>query len=177
MNKRQRMRRGLIVILVVAGVGLLCPFRLGVVQGSSMLPAIQDGTLCVVDRSYYRFHAIRQGDIVIVKHEGQLLTKRVFAAPGDTVHLIRYTDDGGYQIPGPAELRLLPKLARRGYAARLIRLTLAPDRCFVVGDNRAASYDSRQFGPVETSAIVGRVVGPVAELRRARPASTLRASL
>src|SRR5262245_2962633 len=137
-----------------------CPFRLGIVHGQSMYPTLQNGDVLLLDQNYYRQHPVRAGDIVVLRHGGEYLTKRVFAAAGDRVTLLRFLEDGTYEIPTPTELTKLREACRhhRGYDGRIVTLQVPPGECFVVGDNRANSYDSRQFGFVPTQDVIGRMV-------------------
>jgi signal peptidase I len=150
--------------LTAAALYVGCPFRLGVVRGDSMSPTVKNGAFYLMDRAYYRTHPVRPGEIIVFRLGNEVLTKRVYAAPGNTVSLLRFAQDGTYEVPRPVDMGRLNKVdawARRRHlraAVRLVRLQLPEDRCFVLGDNSAGSYDSRQFGPLDTATILGKVV-------------------
>jgi signal peptidase I len=73
---------------------LLCPFSIGVVQGSSMTPTFRPGQLFLLDRGYYRNHPIQRGDVVVVRSNGHTMIKRVFAVAGDSIWLLVQADGG-----------------------------------------------------------------------------------
>lgn len=137
-----------------------CPFRLGIVHGQSMCPTLRNGEVVLLDQRYYRNHPVRAGDIVVLRHGGDYLTKRIYAAPGDEVTLLSFPDDGTYEIPSPVEISKLQavRLKSRCFEGRIITVQVPPGECFVVGDNRSNSYDSREFGFIPTESLVGKMV-------------------
>jgi signal peptidase I len=147
--------------LLAACLYLECPFRLSVVWGQSMSPTIENGAICLLDRDYYQRHELRRGDIVAFRAGSEVLTKRVYGAPGDSITLLAFTDDGTYEIPIPASVPRLRTLARCCTWFRVVDIKLRTDQCFVIGDNADSSYDSRQFGSVAVSSVMGKVVGTV----------------
>jgi len=144
-------------LAVIMGA-LCCPFRLGVVFGQSMSPTLYPGELCLLDRSFYQRHPVQRGDIVLFVRGRDVMTKRVYGAPGDSLTLLRYLDDGTYEMPRNALDKFLRTYGPWSRYVRLVTLKLGPNECFVLGDNEPRSYDSRQFGPIATSAILGKLV-------------------
>ena len=62
------------------------------VQGTSMLPLLDDSERIIVNKFIYRFHSIERGDVVVFwypKDPSVSFIKRVVAVPGDTVELRR----------------------------------------------------------------------------------------
>ena len=148
---------------VLALVGAISPWRPGVVVGRSMEPTLSPGTAFLIDRSYYRTHPVRRGDIVVLKHDGETWIKRVFAAAGETFWTWR-EPCGGHILHEPIRSEQKEKFAQFashmrsiGGDVRVVPLRLSGDQIFVVGDGWV-SEDSREFGPVEMEEIVGRVV-------------------
>src|SRR5438067_13310890 len=79
-----------ITAVTLLAVYLGCPFRLNVVQGDSMEPTIRNGSLCVLDRTYYANHPLQPGEIITFRQGDENMTKRVYGAPGQTLRLVRY---------------------------------------------------------------------------------------
>ncbi|KAG9521820.1 LexA/Signal peptidase, partial [Aureobasidium melanogenum] len=106
--------------------------------GPSMLPTLNaSGTSVIVSKWYRRGRGIQVGDIVSYKHpiHGEITTiKRVIGMPGDFV--LRDT-------PGKGD-------------GTMIQVPVG--HCWTVGDNLAASRDSRMYGPVPLALIKGKVV-------------------
>lgn len=111
-----------------------------------------DGTDAESQRWLFPFHAPQQGD-VIVFHEpnnpSRDFVKRVIGVPGDTVELrfgIVYVNDlpldETYLVKRDTS-NLAPVFVQQGFY-------------FVLGDNRAVSYDSRELGPIPQENIVGK---------------------
>ena len=130
-------------------------FRLYVVEGTSMEPSIKAGDCLLVSRKGYRGGTPARGDVAVivdpVKRERNQL-KRIVGMPGEDVRLYEGTllIDGEH-YPEPY-LAGLPSSV--GLGDSLWRL--GDDQYFVMGDNRAHSTDSRQFGPITTELIGGK---------------------
>jgi signal peptidase I len=146
---------------------LAFPVKLGVVVGDSMNPTLQAGDLYLMDRGYYRSHSVRQGDVVVFEHNGQTYLKRVLAAGGDTVYLVRQPGDDEAELVKDWQVSRMRKMQKHRSWRGVFRLTeqrLPENTCFVVGDNLSVSLDSRTFGPIPTTAIRGKVLlAPPAE--------------
>jgi signal peptidase I len=144
---------------VVATIRAASPLTMTTVLGHSMEPALRPGGSYVLDRGYYRSYALGRGDIVVFRQGGDTYIKRVYALPGDQVWLLKADDESGDQLLEPREAA---RLQRAHPGSRLpyyhvVSLTIPAGRCFVVGDNSVNSIDSRQFGSVPISSILGRV--------------------
>jgi signal peptidase I len=147
---------------ILSGLGLfhlLCPLQLGIVSGSSMEPSFRSGQMILIDRRYYRDHPVRRGDVIILREGDDVLIKRIYALAGDSFWTLMSAEGGEMyrEIVEPGMLprvrRLMPMLSYY----RLTRLTVPPGSIYVVGDHTNASIDSRHFGPVPQTAILGRV--------------------
>ena len=117
----------LMPILLFCSVWLLFHTVLfvGVVPSSSMEPTIPEGSIILGNRLV---GSLGQGDIIVFRHEGKTLVKRVVAVPGDTVYLDDL--DGSFTVN-----RETPNATR---------ILTVPENCFfVVGDSRDNSLDSR----------------------------------
>lgn len=155
-----------LIQVVAVSLAIIIPVRYFLIQpfyvkGASMEPSFFDHEYLIIDELSYRFHGPERGDIVVFRYPAdpsQFFIKRVIGLPGETVEV----SDGAVKIYNDAspngmtldELVYLPEEYASG-GKRTV--TLRADEYFVMGDNRPASLDSRYFGPVQRSAIVGRV--------------------
>lgn len=125
-----------------------------------MEPNFFDHEYLIIDELSYRFHQPQRGDIVVFRYPNdpkQFFIKRVIGLPGETVDIA-----GGqikiFNAKDPNGVVLDEKsYLDQDFTATTRTVTLKNDEYFVLGDNRAASLDSRYFGPVKRSFIVGRV--------------------
>jgi len=123
------------------------------VEGQSMQPNLYDNQRLIIEKVSYRFHLPRRGDIVVLKLPNRRqsdppLIKRVVALPGETIEI----RDGRVYINGQAlEESYLEQLTSGNMPPRVV----SPDYVFVLGDNRGSSNDSRSFGEVALSDIIG----------------------
>ena len=129
--------------------------KLYVVRGSSMEPSLFDGDVLLVTRLR---RSPRRGDVAIVGAPTDMdvgwQVKRVVGLPGDRVSFecgLLYVN-GAYH-PEPY-LGGLP--ADIGLASRYWQV--GSDECIVLGDNRARSTDSRDFGPIPLTRLAGLAV-------------------
>lgn len=157
---------GVLAIVLFAVWGALIAGDLSAHQVIS--PSMAD-TLLVGDRVIVRRIAeqtpLRVGDVVVVEAPdgiGLPLVKRVAAGPGDTVAAL-----GPFVMINRrvARLDLQHDGTRRRHGTQ--SWTLRAGEYFVLGDNRAESFDSTSFGPVPRASITGRVLFRYAPLARA----------
>ena len=168
-RRRRRRRRAGIDWLIIFGVAIggALLLRLFVVQqfavdGESMLGTLRSGDRVIVNKLSYVAHDPRHGDIVVLEDinasvEVRDLIKRVIALPGET---IEYRSCHLY-INGSlvVEPYLDPQLVRPGHCGDPQRpVTVEPGHVFVMGDNRAASLDSRAsaIGQLPVDNMIGR---------------------
>lgn len=125
------------------------------VSGSSMTETFHDKDYLFVEKLGYHFTNPKQGDVVvfnppIIERTEDRFIKRVIGVPGDTVKI----EDGVTYVNGNA--------LKEDYVAhpnmQTANVTLKADQYFVMGDNRAGSYDSRSWGPITKDEIQGRVL-------------------
>jgi signal peptidase I len=117
------------------------------VKGGSMRPTLDAGQRIAV-APLVRPPA--RGDLVVLRSPRDIeVVKRVVGLPGERVRLRA----GRLEVDGQAVPE--PYLAQPGAGA--LDLELGPTEYLVLGDHRAASTDSRDFGPVGADALVGRV--------------------
>lgn len=152
----------LLLAAVLATLGLFhlfCPWQVGVVSGASMEPSFRSHQIILINRRYYQRHPLRRGDVVILRADGMVLIKRIYALGGDSFWTLLNTDDGELyrEIIEPTRLAKIRRLMPLIPSYRLTRTTVPAGMIYVVGDNTNASLDSRSFGPVPISAVLGRV--------------------
>jgi signal peptidase I len=133
------------------------------IPSESMENTLHVGDRVLVNKLSYRLHDVHKGDIVVFERPPaeagepaiKDLIKRVIAGPGDT---IEGRDGMVYVNDQPLDEDYLPtdKCPARRCTANLPRQTIPADHYFVMGDNRTNSKDSRSFGPISESLIVGR---------------------
>lgn len=127
---------------------------LGMAQGDSMSPTLPDGTLVLIWRMDKQYH---KADMVFFRRAngGNEVVKRIVALPGDKVDI-----RGG-------QLWVNDKVVKEPYIYQSTEvkkdgigfpLVLAADEYFVLGDHRAISKDSRNYGPVHKREIDGRII-------------------
>jgi len=132
------------------------------IPSGSMVPTLQIGDRILVNKFLFDYHTLREGAIVVFTRppadtmctsELGDLVKRVIGLPGQTIWSVGdriYVD--GHVLAEP----YLPRDDPLG-AKPIVRQTIPQDRYFMMGDNRAISCDSRYWGTIPGSSIVGRV--------------------
>jgi signal peptidase I len=124
------------------------------VEGTSMLPNLEDQDRLFIDKFAFRVGEIHRGDVVVFRYprdETKNYIKRVVGLPGDEVEI----DHGRVYVNG----RLLhePYVPTRFADDRSAAAIKIPaGEYFVLGDHRNISSDSREFGPVDRSLIYGK---------------------
>ncbi|MGB8029392.1 MAG: signal peptidase I [Terracidiphilus sp.] len=126
------------------------------VEGTSMLPRLEDSDRLFINKFVYHFTAIDHGDVVVFHYPRdpeKSYIKRVIALPGDQLRV----DHGRVFVNGKAlrEAYVPPEYRDSRSVAEI---TLLPDEYYVMGDHRSISSDSRDFGPVDRSLIYGKAV-------------------
>ena len=148
--------KDLLETLVLAGLLFLAINAVSArirVDGSSMVPTLNDGQFVMVNRLIYKYSDPNHGDVVVFHYPrdpDQEYIKRIIGLPGDTV-MIRngQTYLNGQQVDEP-------------YIAASTNTTgewkVPGDHLFVLGDNRNNSQDSRNFGFVSMENIIGKAI-------------------
>ncbi len=150
---------------VAVCLGALLAFRLWVVEpimvGSiSMEPTVAAGSVVWLDKTAPRLTDLHAGQLVVFpepevggRSDG-LLLKRVVARAGQTVSM----KDGVLYVDGvPASEPYVDQKTIDGVYFGTV--TVPAGELFVLGDNRETSIDSRHFGPVFESEVLGTVLG------------------
>jgi signal peptidase I len=135
------------------------------IPSASMVPTLSVYDRLLVQKAFFSWHDVREGNIVVFTHPprddcpgppGDLI-KRVIALPGQTI----YSSGNAIYINGhrlaepylPASDPLGPAIASSKHPYRV-----PPGEFYVMGDNRADSCDSRYWGPIQGTTIVGKAI-------------------
>ncbi len=151
-------------MLLFAIVFAVLALRPGQVSGISMEPRIDSDDYVVINALAYRLGAPHRGDIVAFHHERSapsIYIKRVIGIPGDRIAI----DRGTVSVNGTV---LDEPYVRFRDARSAAAVTVPPDAYYVLGDNRANSEDSRAWGFVPASDLIGRAmfeIWPLAHVR------------
>jgi signal peptidase I len=144
------------IAVPVAGASVAQPWH---VEGHSMEPGIQDGSVLLVDTISPHLTGYARGDIVVVptpetaRYAFPILVKRIVAVAGDHVEV----RDGSLFVNGTRAVE--PYLAAGTTipgGPRATSVVIPPGSVFVMGDHRQNSFDSKAFGPVPVATLVGR---------------------
>jgi len=149
-------RRTAVRVLVLAAVSfvtfrwVLMPIR---AEGISMLPTYRSGSLNLVNRLAFAYGTPQRGDIIAIRLAGPhvLYVKRIVALPGERFSMIQ----GQAYIDG---VPLLEPYVRERRPWDYAEVTLTPREYFVIGDNRGMRASDHDFGRVDVTRIVGRVI-------------------
>jgi signal peptidase I len=126
------------------------------VEGTSMLPRLEDQDRLFINKFVYHFTSIERGDVVVFHYPRdpeKSYIKRVIALPGDRLRI----SQGTVLLNGVAlRENYVPEEFKdsRSYA----EIVVPEGMFFMMGDHRSISSDSREFGPVERSLIYGKAV-------------------
>jgi signal peptidase I len=150
----------LIALLIVIPIRLFIaqPF---IVRGASMDPTFENNEYLIVDQVTYRFHPPERSDVVIFrypKNPSIFFIKRIIGLPGETVEITgeRITIRRGVGVdPIVLDQSFIdPSRMSAEYGV----YALGENEYFVMGDNRKESSDSRTWGPLPKSDLIGRAV-------------------
>ena len=177
-HRRKSRRRALTewVIILVVAVSVSMLVRTYVVQqfsipSGSMEPTLNVGDRILVDKLSVAWGSIHRGDIVVFRHPPKALTtcappvepifiKRVIGLPGDVL-----TSKGStIYVDGKALKQTWQTTSPFGPA--IGRVVVPANHYFMMGDNRGSSCDSRYWGTVPRSDIIGKAFVKIWPLSR-----------
>lgn len=148
--------RDLVISLAIAAFIVIFLYQPVKVEGTSMMPSLDDQERIFVNKFVYRLEAIQRGDIVVFRYPrdpSKSFIKRVIGVGGDRIRIA----DGRTYVNGKATLEdYVPStyMDERTYQ----EIVIPQNSYFVMGDHRSLSNDSRDFGPVKSSFIYGKAV-------------------
>lgn len=150
-----------LIIIFAVRYFLIKPF---VVKGASMQPNFYDSEYLIIDELTYRFREPERGEVVVfhpptkaggIEPSAQYYIKRIIGLPGEKVEVHNgvitiYNDDHPNGV-------VLDEPYIGEYTDGDISRPIPENEYFLLGDNRTNSLDSRVFGPVPISNIIGKV--------------------
>lgn len=150
-------RFALIAVIIVVPIRMFVaqPF---IVSGASMEQTFQNGQYLIVDQLSYHFDAPERGDVVIFRYPKdptKFFIKRIIALPGDTISIDGSTITITNEIHPGGAILAEPYVGMMS-EDNLLSERLGDGEYFVMGDNRDFSSDSRMWGILHESQIVGR---------------------
>jgi signal peptidase I len=148
--------RDLVISLAISGFIIIFVYQPVKVEGTSMMPSLEDQERIFVNKFVYRIEPIERGDVVVFRYPrdpSKSFIKRVVGLAGDRIRInagqvwVNGTRQKEDYVPRAYEdLRSYPEIV------------VPPGSYFVLGDHRSLSNDSRDFGPVGESYIYGKAV-------------------
>lgn len=102
-------------------------FRVSYISGNSMHPTLKNNSLIIIDKYLYKIFDIQRGDILILQIKNEEVIKRLAFLPGENAEFNNET------------------------------ISLKNNEIYILGDNPKESIDSRNFGPVNTKNIIGKI--------------------
>jgi signal peptidase I len=161
----------IIILVKLVQAFLIQPF---IVDGASMLPTYHNKEFLLVDKFSYRVKNPERGDVMIFKlyentnnpYEGKHLIKRVIGLPGERV-VVKNAITTIYNKKNPNGFVLDEPFVSFKDITKDVNVTLDEYHYFVMGDNRAQSYDSRDWGALDEINIKGQVLFRVYPFKQA----------
>ena len=136
------------------------------IDGPSMQTTLMPEDRVLVNKMSYKLHDIHRGDVIVfdrvtneVQHDD--LIKRVLGLPGETLEIrscIVFINGVQVDEPylNPEQTSQVEPSARCGSHTDMAPVVVPEEMVFVMGDNRVQSFDSRDFGPIDTDKVRGR---------------------
>lgn len=164
-KRRARFFKSFLVYTAIAFI-ITLPIRFFVVEpyvvsGASMTPTFDGNDYIIIDKLTYTYQKPQRGDVIIFRYPldpSVFYIKRIVGLPGETMTVtnrvvsfmgkdgVRHIIEGSHASLSDAD------------TWQSSTTILAPHEYFVLGDNRDASSDSREWGPLQEKFIVGRAL-------------------
>ena len=148
--------RDLVLSILLAFIVIVFLYQPVQVEGTSMLPHLENHERIFINKFVYRFEPIRRGEIVVFWYPldtSKSYIKRVIGLPGERVSILEgrvYINDKpleeSYLQPGYLDHQSYPPVV------------IEPGHYYVLGDHREYSNDSRIWGTVDRKYIYGKAV-------------------
>lgn len=153
-----------VFIFALIAFGIVLPFRMYIaepylVDGRSMDPTFATGDYLIVDKISYTFNLPERNSVVVLKYPkdtNKSFIKRIVGLPGEkviikdnVVTIVNAENPDGFVVDGS----YVTHTSNGSYEKEL-----GADEYYVLGDNRAESFDSRFWGPLQKKYIIGKPV-------------------
>jgi signal peptidase I len=153
-TNRHSWLRDLVVSVAISAFIIIFLYQPVRVEGTSMLPQLEDQDRLFINKIAYRMGDIHSGDVVVFQYprdHTKSYIKRIIALPGDRLRI----DHGQVYVNGIslAETYVPNRFTDDRSQPEMV---LPPHEYWVMGDHRSISSDSRDFGPVERDLIYGK---------------------
>lgn len=159
--QKKKMLKIVLIVLVILIAAVLArigytytEYKTFIVNGPAMAPTLLNEEKIVVSEN---ISSIKRYDIIVFKENGTELVKRVIGLPGDrvvikggSVTIYNSTNPNGFN-PDSGQNYLAPGTTTSGN----INITVPANDYYVLGDNRPDSLDSRYYGPISKTNIIG----------------------
>jgi signal peptidase I len=153
-----------IIKFILLALIIVIPIRLFVAQpflvnGRSMDPTLKDRDYLIVDELSYHLREPHRGEVIIFRYPldtKQHFVKRLIGVPGDTVKIVNgsvtvITKEG-------ETIKLDDSYVTNHSYESLVDIVVPEGQLFVMGDNRAESYDSRSWRFLPMNLATGRAI-------------------
>ena len=148
--------RDLVISLAISAFIIVFLYQPVKVEGTSMMPSLDDQERIFINKFVYRIEPIQRGDIVVFRYPrdpSKSFIKRVIGVAGDHIRII----DGHVYLNSKMLVEeYVPAVYQDGRSYP--EVIVPADTYFVLGDHRSLSNDSRDFGPVDATYIYGKAV-------------------
>jgi len=146
----------LVIVLLFAGFFIVFLYQPVKVEGTSMMPGVDDQERIFINKFVYRLEPISRGDVIVFRYPldtSKSFIKRVIGLAGDKIRI----EKGLVYVNGEP---LTEDYVPSQYAdwSSQPEITVPQGYYFMLGDHRNLSKDSREFGPVAQSYVVGKAV-------------------
>lgn len=152
--------------IVILALAIVLPIRYFIfqpfiVKGESMEPNFHQGNYLIIDEISYRFREPARGEIIVFKYPynpSERYIKRIIGLPGETIEV---KDEKVYIFDKDGKETILEEsayLPETDFTFGNLKLALAEEEYFVMGDNRPFSSDSRTWGVLPRQNIIGKVL-------------------
>lgn len=140
-------------------------FDIARVHGSSMEPAVRENSLVVINKLAYglagplssslfiQWAEPNKNDIILFIYKGKAVIKRCAACAGEG---LEFSSDSGYSVRAGGKTY---PLTEKQYQRIKFNNTVPEHTIMAIGDNHAHSVDSRDYGFIPVTHILGKVAG------------------